>query len=258
MTIRQPIKGAAAFSKTIAVLQLIADSENPIASAELVKKTGMPRPTMRRILKALIAEDMVELGPNKTFTLGARHIEFARKSLDQNSLLRTVSADLGRLSDETDSSVCLGVPLGIEFIVIAENGASQATVGSTGPYNACAIAKAYLAFVPDDRREKIIDSIEMPSLTEHTTTCRDRLRAELKQTAADGYSVSDQQLRIDEKWLGACVVDAKTTPCAGIGLSMKRSQTDAARESKYLSALLQCRDRINQKLQQVKFECSPP
>ena len=91
MNVRHPVKGAAAFSKTIAVLQMIADSEQPLTSADLVKITNMPRPTMRRILKALVAEDMVVPGPNKTFTLGARHIELARKSIDQNLLLRTAN-----------------------------------------------------------------------------------------------------------------------------------------------------------------------
>ena len=220
MTIRQPVKGAAAFSKTIAVLQLIADSERPLTSAELVKKTGMPRPTMRRILKALVAEDMAELRPGKTFALGARHVELARKSIDQNSLIQTVSPDLNKLSDEAALPVFLGIPLGNDFVFVAENGDDRVPVGSLAPFNACAIAKAYLAFVPEDRREQIIKSIEMTSLTQYTTTCHKQLRAELNQAATDGYAAADQQRRLGEKSLGTCIVDAQNKPCAGIGFNV--------------------------------------
>ena len=254
MTIRQPVKGAAAFSKTIAVLQLIADSEHPITSAELVKITEMPRPTMRRILKALVAEDMAVPGPNKTFTLGARHIELAGKSLDQNLLFKTANPELDWLASETQAAVYIGIPMGSQFIIVGQETNRPVFIEGCSHYHACAIAKSYLAFVPDDRRQQIIDSIEMPSLTEYTPTSPEQLKAELKQTAADGYSISDQQHKRGEKWFGACVNDIKSSPCAGIGFGVKISETDADRESQLLSALLKCRDRINQKLQQADYE----
>lgn len=257
MTKRQPVKGAAAFSKTIAVLQLIADSEHPLTSAELVKITKIPRPTMRRILKALVAEDMAEVRPGKTFVLGTRNIELARKAIDQNLLLQTISEDLNWLSSETEASIYLGIPMGNEFIYIANRGEAQVPLGSFGCYHVCAIAKAYLAFVAEDHREQIINSIETPPLTEHNPTRQEQLRAELKETATNGYSIANQQFnKLGQKWLGACIFDAQKTPCAGIGLNMVLSQTDAARNSSLLSSLLQCRDQINQKLKQSEFKRS--
>ena len=254
MNVRHPVKGAAAFSKTIAVLQLIADSEQPLTSADLVKITNMPRPTMRRILKALVAEDMVVPGPNKTFTLGARHIELARKSIDQNLLLRTANPELNRLSSVAETSVFIGIPMGIEFIIIGQTSKEKGYLGGLAHFHCCAIAKSYLAFVEDSRREQIINSIKMPSLTPHTPTSRQQLRAELNQALSDGYAVSDQQFRLGEKWLGACLFDANTNPCAGIGFRLRPSEHDTERESKLISALLQCRDRINQKLKQTNHE----
>lgn len=254
MTMRQPVKGAAAFSKTIAVLQLVADSEHPVTSAELVKITEMPRPTMRRILKALVAEDMVVLGPNKTFTLGPRHIELARKSLDQNLLLQTAKPELDWLSSETQAAVFIGIPMGSQFIIVGQEANRPVFIEGCSHFHACAIAKSYLAFVPSDRQQRIIDSIEMPSLTERTPTCAEQLKAELERTAADGYSVSDEQFRRGEKRFGACVVDVQSSPCAGIGFGVNTSETDAGRESQLVSALLKCRDRINQKLQQANYE----
>jgi len=252
MTIRQPVKGAAAFSKTIAVLQLVSDSERPPTSIELVKKTGIPRPTMRRILKALIAEDMLQLHQDKTYVLGARNIEFARKAIDQNCLLQAIDTDLDWLSERADSEVYLGIPCGHEFIFIAgEDNIVQ--VGKNGPYHACAIAKSYLANIPEDQREQIVESIGMPSLTQYTPQNPDELRLELNQALQAGYAVSDQQLMYGFKGFGACISDAGQTPCGGIGFLKPIDQLDANRESNLVGVLLQCRDRIHQNLRQAGY-----
>ncbi|MGC5184003.1 helix-turn-helix domain-containing protein, partial [Escherichia coli] len=49
------IAGTAAFSKFMAVLQLIADQEAPLSIAQLAALSGYPRPTVYRILGALMA-----------------------------------------------------------------------------------------------------------------------------------------------------------------------------------------------------------
>jgi len=252
MTVRQPVKGAAAFSKTIAVLQLVSDSQRPPTSVELVKKTGIPRPTMRRILKALIAEDMVQLRQDKTYVLGVRNIEFARKAIDQNGLLQAIDTDLAWLSQRTGCEVYLGIPCGDEFIFIAGED-SMVQVGKNGPYHACAIAKSYLANIPEDQREQIVESLGMPSLTQYTPQTPDELRLELNRVLQAGYAVSDQQLVHGLKGFGACISDAGQAPCGGIGFVKPVDQLDAAQESRLVSILLQCRDRIHQNLKEAGY-----
>ena len=252
MTIRQPVKGAAAFSKTIAVLQLIADSMQPPTSVELVKKTGMPRPTMRRILKALIAEDMVQLQQDKTYVLGARNIELARKAIDQNGLLRVIDPDLAWLSEQSEATVYLGIPNGAEFIFIAGED-NEVQVGKNGPYHACPVAKSYLANVSKDRREQIVRSIGMPSFTQYTPQNSDELLLELDQVLQAGYAVSDQQLKLGLKGFGACISDASQSPCGGIGFMKPVAQLNPDQESNLVAMLLKCRDRINQNLSKANY-----
>ena len=252
MTIRQPVKGAAAFSKTIAILQLIADSDQPPTAGELVKTTGIPRPTMRRILKALIAEDMVQLHQDKTYSLGPRNIELARKAIDQNGLLRVVETELAWLSDQSDATVYLGVPNGNQFIFIAgEDEVVQ--IGKCGPYHACSIAKSYLANIPKDQQEQIVGSIGMPALTQYTPQDSAELLQELIQVRKAGYAVSDQHLALGLKGFGACISDSSQTPCGGIGFVKPVAQLDADQESNLVGALVQCRDRINQSLRQADY-----
>ena len=54
------VAGTAAFSKFMHVLQLVADSEQPLNVGALVKASGYPRPTVHRIVAALLAEPAPE------------------------------------------------------------------------------------------------------------------------------------------------------------------------------------------------------
>lgn len=208
---------------------------------------------MRRILKALLAEDMVELRKDKTYALGARNVELGRKAIDQNCLLRAVDTDIAWLSKESQAMVYLGVPIGNEFIFIAGN-TKECPVGSYGPYNACSIAKAYLANTPEKQREQIIGSTNMQPLTQFTTCNAEALQSELNQAHQDGYSHGSQQMVLGEKCFGACIFDATQTPCAGIGFSKSLSELDQEQESKLVAALVHCRDQINQKLMTSNYE----
>ena len=51
------------------VLQLVADSAEPLGIADMAKATGFPRPTVHRIVAALQAERMlVEVGSTRAWT----------------------------------------------------------------------------------------------------------------------------------------------------------------------------------------------
>ena len=246
------VKGAAAFSKSISILQLIADSPEPPTTAKLVERTGMPRPTLHRILKALAAEEMVEVRADKTFILGARMIQLSGRALKQNDLVKSAEPELEWLCNQTQESNHLAIRAGQELIYIVGRDSPHAvriasTVGGRVPFHASALGKAYLAFLPEAEREMIITSIEMPRLTKYTITTEAELRAESDQVRRDGYAVSHQQSDVEVECYATCVFDRNGNAIAGIGVSVPlyRLKPD---KSVYLNPLRECRDRIVTKL----------
>jgi len=246
------VKGAAAFSKSISVLQMIADSTEPPTTAKLVERTGMPRPTLHRILKALAAENMVEARADKTFILGARMIQLSGRALEQNDLLRVAESELEWLCGKTKESVHLAISAGNEVIYVQKKDSPQAVriaskIGMRSPFHASAIAKCYLACLPEDQRELIIQSIEMPKLTQYTITTPEALRADLEQIRIRGYAVSHQQSDLEIECYAACIFDRNENPIAGVGVSIPLYRLNE-NKSVYIEPLLQCRDRITEKL----------
>jgi IclR family KDG regulon transcriptional repressor len=122
------VKGAAAFSKSIAILQMIADSQDPPSISTLVKQSGLPRPTLHRLLKALAAEDMVELRPNKTYAVGARTLQLAGRALAQNDLAKIAAPEMSLLSAQTQETVHLAIRSSNDLVYIKQ----ALDIGATG------------------------------------------------------------------------------------------------------------------------------
>lgn len=246
------VKGAAAFSKSIAILQMIADSENPPSISMLVRQSGLPRPTLHRLLKALAAEDMVELRPNKTYAVGARTLQLAGRALAQNDLAKIAAPEMSLLSAQTQETVHLAIRSSNDLVYIYKKDTPHAvriasTVGARVPCHASAIGKCLIAYLTEEEQIRVVDSMDMRRLTEHTITDRQELLAEFKRIRANGYSTSHQESDLEIQCYGTCIFDRTGQPAAGISISIPLYRLKPNKEE-YLKPLLECRDRIIQKL----------
>jgi IclR family KDG regulon transcriptional repressor len=246
------VKGAAAFSKSIAILQMIADSEEPPSISTLVKQSGLPRPTLHRLLKALAAEDMVEPRPNKTYAVGARALQLAGRALEQNDLAKIAAPEMSLLCTQTQETIHLAIRSSNDLVYIYKKDTPHAvriasTVGARVPCHASAIGKCLIAYLPESEQARIVESMDMRKLTEYTITDRNELLAEFRKIRENGFSTSHQESDLEIQCFGACIFDRSGQPAAGISISIPlyRLKDD---NNEYLRPLLECRDRITQKL----------
>lgn len=246
------VKGAAAFSKSIAILQMIADSQDPPSISMLVKQSGLPRPTLHRLLKALAAEDMVELRPNKTYAVGARTLQLAGRALAQNDLAKIAAPEMSLLSAQTQETVHLAIRSSNDLVYIYKKDTPHAvriasTVGARVPCHASAIGKCLIAYLPLDEQIRVVESMDMRKLTEHTITDRQELLAEFQRIRENGYSTSHQESDLEIQCYGTCIFDRSGKPAAGISISIPLYRLKP-NQNEYLQPLQECRDRISQKL----------
>ena len=69
-------------------------------------------------------------------------------------------------------------------------------VGSVYPYfHAIAVGKIYLTHMELEKRQKVINKIGLPDVTEHTITDAKELEKKLFKAKQDGYAFEDQELR---------------------------------------------------------------
>ena len=249
---RSSVPGTAAFSKGIALMQLIADAPQNPTKSELVERSGFPRQTLHRILKALMAEQLVEQS-GSTFRLGARMFQFAGRAIEQNDVIGRAEPELRRLATITEETTHLAVRSGWQMVYLFKQDSPltvrlATTVGGRVALHASSIGKSLLAFLPEDEREEILRDFQLEPITEHTVTTKDALYRQLEEIRQNGYSVASQESVLDVHCFGAPIFDHRRKPIAGVSISVPLYRLKEDVEAAYVKPLLETCHRISAKV----------
>jgi DNA-binding IclR family transcriptional regulator len=246
------VQGAAAFSKGIAVLQLISEYVEPPTINELMLASDLTRPTLYRLLKALESEGLVQCSNRKCYKLGARLIQFASRAFEQNDISRIAEPELKQLSVVTKETCHLAIRCGREMVYISKQDSPQtirlhSSVGNRVPMHASAIGKCLMSQLPDSERDELVESMELPGLTRHTITNPNELVQQLSEFAKMGYATAHQETDLDVHCFGAVIFDRSGAPVGGMSISIPLYRLSADRD-RYVQPLLAACKRVTQML----------
>ncbi|AGU51146.1 tanscriptional regulator, IclR family [Variovorax paradoxus B4] len=223
--VKPQVAGTAAFSKFMQVLQLVADAQEPMNIAALMRATGFPRPTVHRIVAALVAERLlVEQAPGATFALGPRLIQLASRSWGRSELRLAAVDELKRLRDITGETVHLAVPNGTSMVYIEKLESPSAVrmasrIGTSVSLHSTAVGKAYLAALDDSAVKKLLKDLPMPRYTANTPVDPAQLRALIREARERGWAVDNEENEPGICCFGAVIRGAGGVPVAAISVS---------------------------------------
>ena len=244
------VQGAAAFSKGIAVMQLISEFQEPPSINQLMESSDLTRPTLYRLLKALESEGLVECTSKKTFKLGARLIQFASRAFEQNDISRLSEPELKLLSSLTKETCHLAIRCGNEMVYIAKQDSPQtirlnSSVGNRVQMHASAIGKCVLAHLSLEERNHLFETMDFPQFTEYTITDSNKLRFQLDEIAKNGFATAHQETDMDVHCFGAVIFDRYGNPAGGMSVSVPLYRL-ASDHSRYVQPLLAACKRVTQ------------
>jgi DNA-binding IclR family transcriptional regulator len=232
-----PVAGTAAFSKFMHVLQVVADwpdaNERPNVT-ELVQATGYPRPTVYRIVAALLAEQLLaETRGGRGLVLGVRLIQLASRSWNQSELRLIAAEELKRLRDLTGETVHLAIAIGNRMVYIEKLESLSAVrmasrIGTSVSMHSSAVGKAYLAALEPKPFETLLKGLDLQPHTAKTVTDRELLREQVNVTRERGWSVDDEENESAIYCFGGAIRGPAGTPVAAISVStlMFRQKSD--------------------------------
>lgn len=228
------VAGAAAFSKFVAILQLIADADTPPNIAKLSAASGYPRPTVHRIVAALQAEGMiVPTAAGTTFALGPRLMHLASRSWERSDLRIAAGDALAALRDATLETVHLAVPSegGMVYIEKLESPHTvrmSSRIGTRVTLTSSSVGKAYLATLALPEREAVLQRAPRIRLTPHTLTDLDAIREDIRRTAEQGYAHEREENEASITCFGAAIrgADGRALACISISIPLFRVKDD--------------------------------
>lgn len=185
--------------RAIAVLEAIAAADGPIGLVELMDATGLPKPTVHRIVGLLLdAGLLLREAEGKRYAPGPRLASLGLAALThvawrapRHAILKSLVAEIGEtcnltLLDGTEvvylDRVEAAWPLRLHF-----------QTGSRVPAHCSASGKLLLALLPSRERKRLLEALPFSYHTAHTITRRRDLEAALKRIRSERLSTDDEE-----------------------------------------------------------------
>lgn len=214
---------AKALVKGLALVEVIALSNQPCRIAQLVETTGLPRATALRLLEVLCRTGVLRADIAGAYTLGPRVVAWGQSFLDRLDM-RAQAADLmNQLVEITDETCFLGVRDVDRVLYVAAVSSPQpvrpgADVGFRNPLHSTGIGKALLAGLADDEVGALLPDI-LERRTDNTITRQADLLVELDRVRLQGYAVDEVENEEGVRCVAAPVRDHTGAVVGGLSVS---------------------------------------
>ncbi|MEX3967860.1 IclR family transcriptional regulator [Paraburkholderia sp. EG286B] len=170
-----------------------------LTNAEIAERTGLPRPTVSRLVHALVDSGFLlyDIGC-KAYRLGPVHLSLAKTFHSDLQLIKLAEPLLRRYSEQAGINAGLAVPdqQDMMYLTTIRNEKSgmirQATWGSRMPMETSSAGAAYLASLPADEQRKIVDTL-IPAHCTNAQARSARLYEGIAHVARHGFSIGEWQ-----------------------------------------------------------------
>ncbi|MEM1188022.1 MAG: IclR family transcriptional regulator C-terminal domain-containing protein [Pseudomonadota bacterium] len=187
-------------ARGLEVISAFSRSKPKMTLSDMSRATGMTRATVRRLLLTLVREGYAKTD-GRYFSLQPKVLKLGFAVISSMGLWDVAQPIMNTLSGDLQES-CFAVVLdGDEVTYVAKADAKRVVniginVGSRAPAYAVSSGRVLLAALPDDELQHYLDHSKFEKLTPHTTVSKVKLREEIEEVRARGWSIVDQELEI--------------------------------------------------------------
>ena len=209
--------------KALALIDLVSAAPDGLSLADLVSKSGVPKPTAHRILAVLVDEGYLRFIDDTRYGLGSELLVLGSAYLDSLDLRREAADILRQLVAATDEVSHLGVldehrVVYIDKVEAPHGLRMHSRVGGTQPAHATGLGKAILAHSATDAVNTVIEAGLYPQ-TDRTITDPDTFLQELRAVRRRGYAVDDVENEEGIRCVAAPILDHRGTVLAGLSVA---------------------------------------
>lgn len=212
--------------RTLAILELIANSENGITLQEIAQAMDMAKSSAFVVVHSLLELQYIKTVENndKKYCLDIRTFSLGMKYVSDLTLIKQCGSYLPALAEKYNKTAFVGVLNGTQVVYLYKyvgRNARLATcaIGSSKPVYATSLGKVILAYLPREEQLSIIDKIKFVPFTPYTIVSKDDLLKELDSIRQKGYATENRELGEFTFCYGVPVFDHKGNVIASISLS---------------------------------------
>jgi DNA-binding IclR family transcriptional regulator len=188
-----------AMGKAFSIIEIVAARREPLTMADIVRSTGLTKPTAHRITGLLIEMGFIARDPERRgFIEGDRLIGLALSTLAAAAPRTMRHAILKALSEHIGETCNFGILVGSEVVYLDRVEAKwplglRFEAGSHVPAHCTAIGKLLLAQLPARERQHMLAAMPLTRYTGRTIVDVSRLATALDQIGRDQIGTDDNE-----------------------------------------------------------------
>ena len=211
--------------RALTIIELIAEHPEGLNITQITERLNFPRNSVFRITTTLQNYGyLIRDEATKVFHLSQKLLVLGYSGLSEQTLVEKSLVVMRSLRDCFKETVPLGILQGNEGLVIEE-------VPGTYPFrfvlepgkrfhlHTAAPGKAMVAFLPGEKRESLLNQIELKKFNERTITDKETYRKVLEEVRRLGYAVDRAEEIEGMHCIGAPIFNRHGYPIAAIWIT---------------------------------------
>ncbi|MBL0885318.1 IclR family transcriptional regulator [Myceligenerans indicum] len=241
--------GVQTVERAIDLLEIMTDLGGDATLSELSERSGLPLPTIHRLLRTLVQRGYARQLPSRRYALGPGVLRLADAAGRQfgaaaRPQLEHVAATLG----ETANLALLDHEMAV-YVAQASSTHSMrmfTEVGRRVHLHCTGVGKMLLAGLDEDQVREIARRTGLPPATERSIAGPDELVAELARIRARGYAVDDGEQEIGVRCFAVAVPGAPVATALSVSGPAARVTPEFADEA--VPVLREAAERVGARL----------
>jgi IclR family pca regulon transcriptional regulator len=189
-----------ALARGLSVIRALGEEGPPATLAEIARRVGLARATVRRSLITLQTLGYVE-SDGRTFSLTPKVLSLGYSYLSSMPLARVSKSRLEDISSALNATSGTAILDGDDVILIARVSVPRMInpgilPGSRFPAYCTATGHVLLSGQPDDAIDGYLARVKPEAITPHTETDISRIRSSILETRTNGYAFQSEQAEI--------------------------------------------------------------
>lgn len=203
--------GVQSIERAFALLEVMADEGGTAGLSQLSAASGLPLPTIHRLVRTLVDLGYVRQEPSRQYVLGPRLIRLGESSARMLNIY--ARPHLSALVAEFGESANLAMLDGDQVVYVAQVQSQHSMrmfteVGRRVLPHCTAVGKAILAESPAEEVRALLERTGMPQLTLNTITDPDDFAQELLAIGKQGFAIDESEQELGVRCLAVSVPDA--------------------------------------------------
>ncbi|GAA0627587.1 IclR family transcriptional regulator [Brevundimonas kwangchunensis] len=256
MAVLEKADGAQALDRALTLLRLIgARSKHGLRLTEIVAQSGLTKPTVHRMLRALERNGFVEQNPaTRLYHLGPEAFVLGVLATERFGIHRAAAGGLTRLSAASQDTVFLSVRRDGHSVCLERQEGSfpirthVLLAGDRHPLGVGAGSLAILSALDDADVEAVLAQNAAELAASYPTFSAELLRDSVAETRAQGFAFNPGLLLAGSWAVGVAVLDSAGSCLGALSISAIESRLGEDRRTELAALLKDEAQRLSQRL----------